>query len=320
MSGSLLIHHGPHAPWQEFNADWYGHRPRHAASFSLGLEHDILTYRFRAEKPAECDTGLRPGQFVEGLWEQDVAELFVMAPNRRYQEFNLSPTGAWWCAAFSDYRQLESPLPHLPLEVKAEQTASSWTVSMTVCLGDLAVLNGLEPQLAQWNVCAILSPPDPVYLCLGSRQSGQPDFHLAENFLTPHFVDRSPDGILRLMDLPSTLPETTREAYRGYLSQPSLTRELLIAKVRKYVDTLLSAHRDLQTVDAGTSGALGQGLLRLVRDCPDEGLPHAQAAVYYFVESQDADPDIGSAHGFDDDAQVFNAVCHHLQLGYLILG
>ena len=320
MSRSLLIHKDAQSSWQKFTSDWYGHPARHAASFSLTLDQDILNYRFRAEKSAECDSSLQLGQFVEGLWENDVAELFVLAPDRRYQEFNLSPVGAWWCATFSDYRQCESPLPHLPIEIKAEQAEGYWSVSMTVRLGDLPVLNGLDPQLTQWNVCAILSPRQPQYLCWGSRQTGQPDFHLTENFLSPDFVNRSPGDILPSMDLPNTLPEKTREAYRGYLLQPSLTRELLIAKVRKYVDTLLSAHRDSQTVDAGTSGELGQGLLRLLRDCSDEALPHAQAAVYYFVESQDADPDIGSAHGFDDDAQVFNAVCHHLQLDYLKLG
>lgn len=123
-----------------------------------------------------------------------------------------------------------------------------------------------------------------------------------------------------MSDLPFPLPEELQPSYRGYLSKPSLTRELLIAKVRKYMETLLAARENFQTVDTGTSGELGQGLLRLLRDCHDEGLPHAQAAVYYFVESQDADPDIGTAHGFADDALIFNAVCRHLNLPHLQVG
>lgn len=122
------------------------------------------------------------------------------------------------------------------------------------------------------------------------------------------------------MDHPRDLPEEVRTTYLQYLSQPRLTRELLIARVRKYLDTIVAARDQLQTVDTGTAGELGQGLLRLLRDCPDEGLPHAQAAVYYFVESQDADPDIGTDHGFADDAQVFNSVCRHLNLPHLQLG
>ncbi len=119
---------------------------------------------------------------------------------------------------------------------------------------------------------------------------------------------------------PRDLPEETKSSYLQYLSQPPLTRELLIAKVRKYLERLLSACDQLQTVDTATAGELGQGLLRLLRDCSDEGLPHAQAATYYFVESLDADPDIGTAHGFADDAQVFNAVCRHLNLPHLQVG
>lgn len=117
-----------------------------------------------------------------------------------------------------------------------------------------------------------------------------------------------------MLELPADLPEETRETYLGYLSRHPVTRELLIARVRKYFEAISQASHDHQPVDVATSSDLGRGLLRLLRDCPDEGLMHAQAAVSYFVESDDADPDLGSDHGFEDDAQVFNCVCRHLGL------
>lgn len=117
-----------------------------------------------------------------------------------------------------------------------------------------------------------------------------------------------------MLELPVDLPEETRDAYLGFLRGRPLTRELLIAKVRKYIDTISQASDEDQHLDVATSSDLGRGLLRLLRDCPDEGLAHAQAATYYFVESDDAEPDLSSAHGFADDACVFNAVCRHLGL------
>ena len=76
---------------------------------------------------------------------------------------------------------------------------------------------------------------------------------------------------------------------------------------------LITSRKD-QHLDVATSSDLGRGLLRLLRDCSDEDLSHAQAATYYFVESDDAEPDLSSARGFEDDACVFNAVCRHLGL------
>jgi uncharacterized membrane protein YkvA (DUF1232 family) len=37
-----------------------------------------------------------------------------------------------------------------------------------------------------------------------------------------------------------------------------------------------------------------------------------QAAVFYFIESDDAQPDLTSNEGYLDDAEVFNAVCRHI--------
>lgn len=116
---------------------------------------------------------------------------------------------------------------------------------------------------------------------------------------------------------PPDLPPALQDVYRRFLPERPLTRELLIARVRSYLDTLCRADNRQDNLDVATSSDLGRGLLRLLRECPEEGLPHAQAAVSYFVKSDDADPDLGSLHGFDDDAVVFNCVCRHLQLPQL---
>lgn len=113
-------------------------------------------------------------------------------------------------------------------------------------------------------------------------------------------------------DLPKNLPPETVEVYQAYLGRPVLTRELLLAKVRAYIQTISSAAKETQGLDIGTASQLGSALMRLLRDCEDETLGHVQAAVLYFMESDDAEPDLSSTSGFDDDAEVFNAVCEHL--------
>lgn len=120
-----------------------------------------------------------------------------------------------------------------------------------------------------------------------------------------------------MLEPPPDLPEETRETYLGFLKGRPLTRELLIAKVRKYIDTISQASDAEQHLDVATSSDLGRGLLRLLRDCPDEQLLHAQAATYYFLESDDAEPDLDSARGFEDDACVFNCVCRHIGMSDL---
>lgn len=183
MRPSFPLHRGPDAPWLSFTADWYGQTPRYRAQFSLALDGDQFIYRFRADKAAECDLRLPRGQFVEGLWEQDVAELFVMAPSGRYQEFNLSPTGAWWCALFSGYREKETTLPDLPVTIENSRDETSWSVKLSLPIQALVVLENTSWHEALWNATAILDPGRPVYLCWGQQNGNQPDFHRADNFL-----------------------------------------------------------------------------------------------------------------------------------------
>ena len=113
-------------------------------------------------------------------------------------------------------------------------------------------------------------------------------------------------------DLPPTLPEGTTEVYRAYLERAALTRQLLTAKVKRYIDTISQARGESAELDIGTAGILGAGLMRLIRECEDSHIPHVQAAVLYFIESDDAEPDLTSDQGFLDDAAVFNAVCRHI--------
>lgn len=289
--------------WYSLPSDWFGQPARHPARYRIQCEAGVLRFSFWVDKAPQADASLRPGAFVEGLWENDVAELFVMADDGRYLEFNLSPYGAWWCAEFSAYRQRVRTLQLPSAEVSAEQGDDWWSCSLSLRADEIPPIAEAGWSQIRLNVTAILDPEQPEYLCSGHQDGGEPDFHLASSFLSPTHLP-----------LPAGLPEETREAYTRFLAKRTLTRELLLAKVRGYVETIGQAHDLEQQLDLATSTDLARGLLRLIRECTDSQLPHTQAAVCYFLESDDADPDLGSAHGFADDASVFNCVCRHLGL------
>jgi hypothetical protein len=164
--------------------DWFGRPTRHEASFRLSLQAGTLLYEFWANKAPQADLSHRPGDFVEGLWEHDVAELFIMAPEGRYQELNLSPCGAWWSATFDEYRKRSAAWRCPSVSTDAGWDDRSWWAKLAINLEDLVVLEGRGLEEAWLNVAAILDPESPEYLCLGAgAQAGEPDFHRNVNFL-----------------------------------------------------------------------------------------------------------------------------------------
>ena len=50
----------------------------------------------------------------------------------------------------------------------------------------------------------------------------------------------------------------------------------------------------------------------LLANCHADHPNYVQAAVSYFIDCDDAEHDMDSLSGFDDDIGVFNAVCDHL--------
>ncbi len=166
-----------------FEFDWFGRPEPYGSQYRLTLREGVLVFEFWANKAAECNASLASGDFVEGLWEQDVAELFVMAPDGRYQEFNLSPTGAWWSATFTGYREGCQAERATSIQTEAHCEEGRWSARLSLAVSDLNVLQGSDISLARLNVTAILSPQNPSYLCWGWQNGEQPDFHRAENFL-----------------------------------------------------------------------------------------------------------------------------------------
>jgi hypothetical protein len=68
---------------------------------------------------------------VEGLATRDLVELYIMDEQNCYQEFHVSPAGAWWSGYFVGYRQRsDAMLKGRPSFVSAQQEAVGWSAEM----------------------------------------------------------------------------------------------------------------------------------------------------------------------------------------------
>lgn len=112
--------------------------------------------------------------------------------------------------------------------------------------------------------------------------------------------------------LPPGLPPETVPAYTAYLEAPVTSRPQLRRMLDTYLRQLRDASGENEFLDTDLARRLADGLLSMLEQADDDRLAHVQAAVRYFVETEDVEHDLQSMLGFDDDAQVFNAVCRHL--------
>jgi hypothetical protein len=165
--------------------DWYGKPLDIDFRFVLETENNLIT--FGAKFPKNGISLGSKGQFLKGLWEESVVELFVHELNStRYVELNLSPTGAYWCAEFSNYRFGSSELNLTP-KIETESDREFNTVSLQFDVRDL--VNG-DYKLAQTSVLSLGNRSESARLFLTRRfargQSAKevlscdPDFHKKE--------------------------------------------------------------------------------------------------------------------------------------------
>lgn len=160
--------------------DWDGLPVGSPLRCSLACEAGALVFRAaRAMQPRLHPTA-RAGAFTPGLWEYDVAELFL-APEHRacYAELNLSPNGAWWGCVFTAPRQraahLELPEGCAAIGCVGDQ---GWSAELRVPWAGLRAL-GIEPERCRWAVAAVLRRADGTlrYQCSAPHGDTPPDFH-----------------------------------------------------------------------------------------------------------------------------------------------
>ncbi len=105
----------------------------------------------------------------------------------------------------------------------------------------------------------------------------------------------------------------TRPVVEKLLLEPAHSAETLRASLDTF-DAELPNAADHPLVDEHTALRLSTACRALLDrvDADPERLRLAQVAVRYLVLGEDADSDTDSPFGFDDDVEVYNAVCGYL--------
>lgn len=188
LSAAAPVPDAAAAPWTEISADWDGRKLFRPFRFRLELhsgsgELGAIIARFDVPIPPLSRQPQPAGSFVEGLWNFDVAELFLRGdPAGAYQEFNLSPFGEWWSCGFSSYRCGRTPSPDFVLRAESRHTAGGWSGELTIPLAGLRA-KGIDSSAMAAHVSAISGPgAERRYISSNPLAGETPDFHRAETF------------------------------------------------------------------------------------------------------------------------------------------
>jgi len=170
--------------------EWHGSEISPPLLFSVAIDPKALWFLASRAAAPVCDRSLACGAFVEGLWEQELAEVFLCAAEgSRYLEVNISPSGAWWSCSFHGYRERDSSTALEGVEAWAEPLTSDstrWEAGLKIPRASISsrISFGVQGGKSRGNVSGVvLSKSRPLYLTYGNLEAANPDFHLAGNFL-----------------------------------------------------------------------------------------------------------------------------------------
>ncbi len=175
-------------PRQRFETDWNGEPLAFRVEFALAVEPGFLHFLATTDLPTAFLES-REGEFIEGLWEQDVAELFIRdADSTNYQEWNVSPSGAWWSQTLSAER-VRTPdfSPDRATSVKRIVQPKGWGIILQIPHHEAIWQN------VRMNVTLILTDENGSrrYLSCCPDPDKSPDFHTIKSYPTPTVLNFS---------------------------------------------------------------------------------------------------------------------------------
>jgi len=116
--------------------------------------------------------------------------------------------------------------------------------------------------------------------------------------------------------VPAGLPEEARPRFLELLEEPLVPPGSLLGEIDECLGRVRRVVMDGAPLDVDFIEKLASKARRLVRglgaECSEREQRLVQAAVRYFVLADDAEGDLVSVIGFDDDARVLQAVAEHL--------
>lgn len=165
--------------------DWYGQPVSGAPQWRLALEGSDLLLRGRAQSQPVRVPGDSPGRFMEGLWEGDLVEVFLLNPDTGYYlELNLAPGGAWWSCGHTGPR-IRVAGGAKPLDGGRTRIVAGdqgWDATLRVPLASLPPDLAFDPEKTRGNLTFCLGRP-PQYLSVADLGGGTPDFHRPERWI-----------------------------------------------------------------------------------------------------------------------------------------
>lgn len=199
---AVLDHQG------SFTTDWFGAPLPGPISYRLTLQPDELIFSATFNVAPSYNPAHKAGEFVEGIWLHDAAELFIAEAitqddsggesgwkNARYQEFNFSPLGAWWSCVFDSYRvpaaQQPAPLaaaaaqkPTIVPTIQTTLSPNSWSMTASIPRS-LILVNSLNQPLSpahpsSLNIAFIIN--ETTFASLNARADLTPDFHRVDTY------------------------------------------------------------------------------------------------------------------------------------------
>ena len=111
-------------------------------------------------------------------------------------------------------------------------------------------------------------------------------------------------------------PAEVADLLRRFTREPLQEGSVLLGRVRAYLEELQHLSEESEFLDLVLARRVADQCESLIASLPTSGSEDAhrlvQAAVRYFVEAGDAEADLSSPIGFDDDAQVVELVAREL--------
>jgi hypothetical protein len=172
-------------PLLGITSDWSGTSLAPPLGFSLATDPSHLWFVATRQAPATPLPGSSSGIFTPGLWEYDVAELFIADGNSgQYLEFNIAPNGAWWAAKFSSTRIQSEEQPAFSEYIQAyhdDPDPDSWLVALSIPLAFLKEQIGFGSG-SSGNPAFIMNSPEQTFHSAARLPGTEPDFHQPERF------------------------------------------------------------------------------------------------------------------------------------------
>ncbi len=175
-------------PRQRFESDWFGKPLDFVAEFCLAVSPRGLFFLISANNSPKFSN--HPlGQFTKGLWEEDVGELFIShSESSVYQEWNLSPSGAWWSQRFTEARKPDSQFaPDSAPSIKNHVHDDGWWSWIEL------PYNARLLEASRVDITMILTDPrgDRRFLSCCPEPGIAPNFHRPESYQTPKVISFS---------------------------------------------------------------------------------------------------------------------------------